>query len=554
MKSAEKKRAKVLPKGPRTVGFSKQVFDMLVQEDLKESPSLQSLPEDVANAYRLRQTSALTEKFCSSATAPADVRWSRTLSKFLEIEEHVKGVNHRLRQDGRTDCQLIAEMRHELAQVLPPVDERLLSRVYKLARPGPGSTAGRTGQENALANKLAHFRTATHRARQHIPGFLQENPAMASMFYGGGTDSGHPCPLPVYADELFSAPKDAEIDRMCGKQADFNGWIQLGIGGVLAYILRRFFGVDVEDQSLGWDRAKQGSVDDSYATIDLSSASDTVSIEVLRRVLPSDWFALLDSVRHSHFRYRGPDMSWTEPCRYEKFSSMGNGFTFPLESLLFAALVRAVSRIHGVVYDYSVYGDDLVVPGSIAGAVVDALGYLGFKVNPKKSFLAGPFRETCGKDFYRGHNIRPWFIRGEPKDEVECYVLHNIIYCHPMGRCFPRVLEYLRSIVPDARVQPPFYGAGEDWQDWDVFLVREYAFGFMVEVAEAPRPVYHRDWQTPVYRLQGFAFCETALPLDDSFNRVALALYSGQSTAKAWRRGRFALRRKTTTAWRSVWG
>jgi hypothetical protein len=551
--SLNSRESKRRPVTPQVVAFSKATFDSLVLVDMQMSPSLAVLQSDVRETYVRRQTEALTEKFIGEHTMSEETRWQRTLSKFFQVEEHVRMTNQRFRRAEYNE-DLIAEMQLEAFRVLPPVTDALLASVYRNSKPGPGSSVGRTGQQNALVEKLERFGTATHCARQHIPGFLQENPALASMFYGAETSAGYPCPRPALCDELFQAPKNAEIGRMCGKQSDFNCWIQMGIGHVMAGVLYSRLGVDIRDQSLGWGRAQQGSVDQSFATLDLSSASATVAVEFVRKILPPDWFALLDSVRHRYFRYREEDGSWSDPVRYEGFSSMGNGFTFPLESLLFALLVRAVSRRHGIPYDYAVYGDDIVVASVIAPTVVEELTSLGFILNPAKSFVTGPFRETCGKDFQSGEDVRPWYIKAAPVNEVECYILHNVIATHSRGRAFPRTLEYLRSLVLKPALQPYFYGAGENWWDWESFLVREYAFGFMVDVAEAPPTSYHRDWQAPVYRLAGFAYREDSLAIEESRNLVALSLYSGSSAVKAWRRGRYVSRKRTISSWHSLWG
>jgi hypothetical protein len=90
------------------------------------------------------------------------------------------------------------------------------------------------------------------------------------------------------------------------------------------------------------------------------------------------------------------DKSYT----FEKISSMGNGFTFALESLIFGALVRCAIRRTGSVKKSAVYGDDLIVPVTAAPYLKTLLEYFGFQLNEDKSFAAGPFRESCGKDFY----------------------------------------------------------------------------------------------------------------------------------------------------------
>lgn len=105
---------------------------------------------------------------------------------------------------------------------------------------------------------------------------------------------------------------------------------------------------------------------------------------------------------------------WVE---LQKWSSMGNGYTFELETLLFYALcVQFVP--HSRLGDVTVFGDDIIVPQEYAPAVIDALTYLGFEVNTKKSHLAGGFFESCGEHYFFGSNVKPFYcrLRDDPDD------------------------------------------------------------------------------------------------------------------------------------------
>jgi hypothetical protein len=99
---------------------------------------------------------------------------------------------------------------------------------------------------------------------------------------------------------------------------------------------------------------------------------------------------------------------------------MGNGFTFPLQTMIFSALVTAAYRICGIKIhkprerahgNFAVFGDDIIVDHRVYDAVVDVLVILGFRVNRDKSFNEGFFRESCGSDFYRGRNIRGVYLQ-----------------------------------------------------------------------------------------------------------------------------------------------
>lgn len=119
----------------------------------------------------------------------------------------------------------------------------------------------------------------------------------------------------------------------------------------------------------------------------------------------------------------------------EKFSSMGNGFTFELETLIFWALVESLrdlrSQTGGRV---SVYGDDIVCPSDIATDLIELLDFCGFEVNTKKSHWAGLFRESCGEHFFRGKNVTPIYQKEVPKGRVERYRCYNRLLYHAADR------------------------------------------------------------------------------------------------------------------------
>jgi hypothetical protein len=177
--------------------------------------------------------------------------------------------------------------------------------------------------------------------------------------------------------------------------------------------LRLKCGLDLDDQIPNQEMACRGSIDGSLATIDLSSASDTVARELVRFLLPHEWFERLDLCRSKVGLLDG------EWLRYEKFSSMGNGYTFELETLIFWSLaVSCVKLLELDPFEVRVYGDDIIVPSKAYDYLIEVLTFCGFTANSSKSFREGPFRESCGKDFYDGLEVRPFFQK-ESLDGVE---------------------------------------------------------------------------------------------------------------------------------------
>jgi hypothetical protein len=250
----------------------------------------------------------------------------------------------------------------------------------------------------------------------------------------------------VKGNEVVFVPKNAKTHRVIAKEPHVNSYLQKGFGKYLRRRLRTVAGVDLSDQTRNQRLARHGSLTGELATIDLSGASDTISFELVRELLPSPWFGLLEQIRSRLGRL---DDSW---FYYEKFSSMGNAYTFELESLIFWALSDAVLELEDRGRTIGVYGDDIIVPSSSFDTVARILVFCGFTLNVKKSFSSGPFRESCGQDFFLGINVRPIFLKEDISNVESLYRLANSLrrYAHRRrfnNGCDDRILRTWKAIL-----------------------------------------------------------------------------------------------------------
>lgn len=207
--------------------------------------------------------------------------------------------------------------------------------------------------------------------------------------------------------QLSFVPKNAKTDRSIMIEPLLNTFVQKGIG---SFMKRKLFlaGCDLYDQSKNKDLARIGSKDGSLATIDLSSASDSMAYAIVLELLPSDWVTLLCNWRTGHVTYDNKHLDF----ELEKFSSMGNGFTFELESLIFYTCALCVAFELGIPPTMvSVYGDDIIVPSECYDSLKALLEFFGFTLNSEKSYSEGPFRESCGGDYLYGIDIRPFYVK-----------------------------------------------------------------------------------------------------------------------------------------------
>lgn len=211
-----------------------------------------------------------------------------------------------------------------------------------------------------------------------------------------------------------TVPKNAKTHRVIAKEPRANAFLQKGYGAFIRKRLKRV-GINLDDQTKNQRGAKRAFFD-SLATIDLMAASDTMSLELVYELLPIDWAFALDDVR-SKFAI----LPSGRKVKLEKFSSMGNGFTFELETLIFWALASAVMELHSIGGEALVYGDDIIVPEKAANEVIAVLSFAGFSTNAAKSYITGNFFESCGKHYFKGVDVTPIYQK-ELVNNVEKHI------------------------------------------------------------------------------------------------------------------------------------
>lgn len=418
---------------------------------------LKELSPSVKTEYLI---SECLSKFVSKDTAPADVRRNAALRIWLAAERDNEATTDRLLTTPEeyqilprvTFGRFVRWVQAEIARIIgdtPSVDALIGSF-------SGGASTSRARTESHPAGKYVGIAHVTPRARELFEDLVI--PEVPTWYWSEWAD--------LVIEErpgnvFFTVPKKTDRDRVACKEPDLNMFMQKGLGNAIRKALLRT-GINLNDQSINRSFALRGSQDGSLATLDLSSASDSVTTELVRLLLPVSWFTLLDSVRSPVTVIDGEEHSnWM-------FSSMGNGYTFELESLIFLALARAVSYFRGVRGIVSVYGDDIICPTETASYLTWVLGYFGFQVNTEKSFTEGPFRESCGGHYWNGVDITPFYIR-EPITDIEGLILlaNNLRRWsaeYVGGELFSPILDpevepiwlWLKSLIPDC-----FWGGGD---------------------------------------------------------------------------------------------
>lgn len=349
------------------------------------------------------------------------------LRKFNDSEVSCRSTNTRIRE-GRLRglpprvASVIFSAQRKIASLITSPGDDVFKRsnlqkhwslvdLFDSSRWGPGVTFSLKGEDATLDRKIGEMPiSVTQSALPYLKEVIQADPHWGEAWFGCSVDGPftllQQCFNVVRGCRVTTVDKDAKTDRTIAIEPTGNVFLQLGVGRFLRRKLRRV-GIDLDDQSVNQQLAFQASRSDELATVDLSSASDSICKELVYELFPVDWAILLDSIR-SPYALIGDE--WV---KLEKFSSMGNGFTFELETLIFWALASGVLDVLGIPGTVTVYGDDIILPSSAYPLLIEVFREVGFTINMEKSYARGHFRESCGKHYWDGVEVTPVFQKEE---------------------------------------------------------------------------------------------------------------------------------------------
>lgn len=349
----------------------------------------------------------VTECLKKNADLPLNIDRKRVaLDKFLESERTCKDTNDRITSivEGNTPIpEWFRDVRYWLSRILGNLSKEKLNYAESKMRFGPGSTSSAVGAGVLPSLKYACDMHTTLRLRPLVNAFM--GLTWFTTPHGGVFTVEH--------SKVTTVPKNAKTDRTICIEPHGNIFVQLGIGALIRRQLKRF-GVDLDTQE--WNQFLASRAGEwRLATIDLSMASDTVASNVVKYLFPKEWYQLLLLARCDSTKLPNGEV-----VQLEKFSSMGNGFTFELESLLFLAITLSTGAHKALV---AVYGDDIIVEKKYSSVLIDRLNFLGFSTNRTKTFTEGNFFESCGTDWFFGQNVRPFYFKGAYNDFTESIFL-----------------------------------------------------------------------------------------------------------------------------------
>ena len=371
-----------------------------------------------------RQLRDFRKKYCSK-DQDRDHLEAQTFETFLKVNEHMSSVNDRLvlslppkgsRIQMETPYMDRIHLRAKalVAFVLGSFDE---DEWFKECRNSSGSSLGVSFSATSQEKKFTFPMSITKSAEVFYKRCMLFNFKLeeAIMKYNSENLTDSPYRF-VEASRATTVDKTTEKRRFICVEPTCNMFLQQGLMHMM-YKRLRSVNLDVEILPQVHRReAWLASISGLNATIDLSSASDCVSTELLRWLLPSRWFSVIDAVRSTHTSING------SLVKLQMISTMGNAVTFPLETLVFWAYAQATllseSRTLSLFPEWkdltrcSVFGDDCIVPTSIATKFISNIEAIGFIVNWGKTHIekTDRFRESCGADYLAGYDVRPYYI------------------------------------------------------------------------------------------------------------------------------------------------
>lgn len=323
----------------------------------------------------------------------------KTLGDFLEgfkITDQEVGCVF-ANEDPQRD-RLLATARGLVARVLNNVDPRDIRPSH-----GKGSTACRT-KDHEKYHKLRYYRKLDDYFSYSEYFFFSSSHLIDELGKLESSEERDPMARVVFV------PKDSRGPRVISCEPAELLFIQQGLMNLLYETIENHHltrgRVNFASQEVNRDLARQSSIDGVYATLDLSEASDRVSLELVRRIFPTNWFEALDACRSEETLL--PDGT---VMRMHKFAPMGSSCCFPVEALCFWALVQAKMIHLRCESECFIYGDDIIVEASHSSSIMEAIESVGLKVNREKSFCYGPFRESCGGEYYQGVDVTPIRVR-----------------------------------------------------------------------------------------------------------------------------------------------
>ncbi len=471
-------------------GFLDLVFD-------RESGLLLDKPSTEA-IFFIRQITLMFKKILLPCSQE---RESRAYDQYIQCEHEVTTWSERAESRDFSQLKRISGLlwSHDCSLI-----DLLVYEGNLVPKHGPGATA-----DKRVGNDKYIWATWTDRLEESFPAaeFIIPNWG----FYDGLQSVDFVEPGQEQPVKVISVPKTLKTPRIIAIEPTCMQYAQQSLMECFVDHLERsdyLRGmVGFTDQVPNREFARIASRDRSLATLDLSEASDRVSNLLVKQVF-SAWPNLLKALQDC--RSLRADVPGHGVIPLSKFASMGSATTFPVEAMVFLTIIfvgieRSLNRpltacdIQSYRSRVRVYGDDLIVPVEHVRSVVESLEDFGLKVNSRKSFWTGRFRESCGRDYYDGSDVTVTYCRrmfpehrSNVPEVLSVVSFRNQLYFAGMWKAAAYLDTFLKRLAPfpNVAVTSPVVGRhsvlGYEIQKWCDNLHSPLVKGMVVR--PTPRP------------------------------------------------------------------
>lgn len=365
---------------------------------------------------------------------------------------------------------------------------------HELPKHGPGATATGSRQEWKF-----HFDNWPERLDAYFP-YDRYAHANSSMV----RDCHSPLSRIELDSRLIVVPKTLKAPRLIAAEPKENQWCQQLVWNQLEARLRFnpiSASIDFRSQERNQRLAQEGSKSGLLSTLDLSSASDRLSMWTIERCFRNN-----NSLLRRLWSCRTGGVSLKAFCGFpsrvttKKFSTMGSACTFPVQSVIYSMMAiscvlqgkATIKSIREAAKKVQVFGDDIVIPKEKLPLLMEMLEYFQLKVNESKTYSGSYFRESCGYDAFRGELVAPTYIKHFPHEQATLGDLASLVPTsnNYYNNGYWRVAYWLREI------------AGPFWNIIQEKLPTSGDYGFSSAVAPKNPMPKHRRWNKVFQRYE----------------------------------------------------
>lgn len=319
--------------GDRTVGLVSSALDIELSAILSEDRMAQSMSHALESTtdedFRYHYLRAhVFSKYNDEDPSSALLRQAKAYEKFADAETTCRLFNERLVDPWSRvslNQEVIRRARAIMAELLGSFPWEKFPEVCGF---GPGASTGLSRRDSSQQNKWV---SSSHITAAALPYYLAFNRWAAIDI---------PDKLEIVeGNRVTTVPKSYKTDRTIAIEPDWNMFFQKGVGSLIRRRLQRRGLLRPDAQDKNKALARLGSWTGHLATLDMSAASDSVSLALVEMLYPEDWFKVICDLRSASGK-----LPTGETVTYAKVSSMGNGNTFERDICLLRVGTRLLQE------------------------------------------------------------------------------------------------------------------------------------------------------------------------------------------------------------------